>query len=112
MAQPLEFNWGVKTKRHEAITEGQRYAEAKGGYRVFPMNADIDLLDWSKRVVGKVRVTQATVKRVEDLDSNDAKACGFGDVGGLMVYLREEYPDHGGIISIVGFTLVQRSTRT
>jgi hypothetical protein len=112
MAQPVDFNWGMKTKRQESIMEGQRYTEVKGGYRVFPMNANIDLLDWSKRVVGKVRIIQVKVKRVEDVDSNDAKACGFGDIGGLEVYLQEEYPDHGGIVSIVDFNVVQRSMRT
>ena len=103
MSQQLEFNWGLKVREPESYKVGQHYWIAKGGYRVFPMSTTLDLLDWQKKVVGKIRVRKVEIKFQEYIDDEDAKRCGFTRFTELGYYLEREYPAEGQLVTFIYF---------
>jgi hypothetical protein len=108
VSQPLDFNWVLKVKdpvKHINVGKG---TEVKGGYRVFPMSWQINLVDWNFNIYGSVRVIQTIVKHRNNITQEDALVCGFNDIDILHQYLDKEYPDSMGLVTIVSFEVVQK----
>lgn len=106
VSQPIEFNWVLKVKDPVKYTNSGVGAEIKGGYRVFPMSWQINLVDWSFVKHANVRVTQTQIKRTEDITEEDAIVCGFKNIEMLRHYLDKEYPDSMELVTIVSFLVL------
>ncbi len=103
MSQLVEYNWSLKVHEPGNFEVGKHYWVAKGGYRVFPMSTQIDLLDYNKKVHGKVLVKQIEIKFQEFITDEDAKRCGFTRFTELGYYLEREYPMYGQLVTFLYF---------
>ncbi len=113
MGQVLEQNWAIKIPfgLAEVLKRGSG-AIVKAGYRTFPFDYPLEVLDEKKRPVQRI---QALVKRQVvlaggALSQEDAQASGFATLAELQAMLQERELDvvkHPELpVTIVSFVLI------
>lgn len=66
MGAPYEFNYILRLRPEQGLVEaelrpGARFAFAKEGHRIYPVDVPIELADGDWRIVGRVAVRSFTV---------------------------------------------------
>ena len=56
MGFPIKLNWVLQYDPEEHLEVGRVYSFEKGGNRVFPLNAKIDLISSSRTAIAKIKI--------------------------------------------------------
>lgn len=107
MPQYVEFNDVLKSNRKENFEVGKHYWIAKGGYKAFPMQQSIDLLDVDAKFIGKARVKVVEIKFQELMSDEDAKRIGFTNFYQLGYFLEMDNPAEGQLVTFIYFERIE-----
>ncbi len=69
MGFPIKFNWVLQYDPEEHLEVGRVYSFEKGGNRVFPLNAKIDLISSSRTAIAKIKIRKYF--NIEDVTSGE-----------------------------------------